>query len=88
MLAPLLDKMVTRTISNRFTASEALQFFEDLLPDTLVPSDALTEHYEQCDRWKDLLAEFIQRWSAYREPPVPRTTMWLRKISRWGTGYQ
>ncbi|KAK0448109.1 hypothetical protein EV421DRAFT_1672771, partial [Armillaria borealis] len=73
MLAPLLDKMVTRTVSNRFTASEALQFLEDFLPgvqlDTPVPSDALTEHYEQCDRWKDLLAEFIQRWSAYREPP-------------------
>ncbi|KAK0490300.1 kinase-like domain-containing protein, partial [Armillaria novae-zelandiae] len=68
MLAPLLDKMVTRTVSNRFTASEALTFLEDLLPsvrlDTPVPSDSLTGDYEQYDRWKDLLPEFIQRWSS------------------------
>ncbi|KAK0490301.1 kinase-like domain-containing protein [Armillaria novae-zelandiae] len=91
MLAPLLDKMVTRTVSNRFTASEALAFLDDFLPSvhlgTPVPTDFLAGYYEQYDRWKDLPPEFIQRWSSYREPPVPRTTIWLRKITYWGTGY-
>ncbi|KAK0231535.1 hypothetical protein IW262DRAFT_1454564 [Armillaria fumosa] len=63
MLAPMPDKMVTRTVSNHFTASEALAFLEDFLPsvhlDTPVPSDSLTGDYEQYDKWKDLPAEFI-----------------------------
>ncbi|KAK0504293.1 hypothetical protein EDD18DRAFT_1132822 [Armillaria luteobubalina] len=91
MLAPLLDRMVTRTVSKCFTTAEALQFFEDFPPDsrldTPVDSDPSFEQYEKDDRWENLPAEFIQRWSAYREPPVPRSIMWIRKICLRGTGY-
>ncbi|KAK0198011.1 hypothetical protein F5146DRAFT_1130955 [Armillaria mellea] len=81
MLAPLLDEMITRTVSRRFTASEALQFLEELLPgvqlDTPVPSEWSNRHYEKYNRWNDLSAEFTQKWSTYQEMPVSCVTIWL-----------
>ncbi|KAK0191639.1 hypothetical protein F5146DRAFT_1049701 [Armillaria mellea] len=54
MLAPLLNRTVTRTVSKRFTAAEALRFFEDFLPgsqlDTPVESYPSFEDYERLFR--------------------------------------
>ncbi|KAG6808881.1 hypothetical protein H0H92_002482 [Tricholoma furcatifolium] len=64
MLAPLFDMMVTRDIPRRFTASEALSFFEEkVVPRTSEGKLKLTpfrrgphrfQKYDRYDRWKDL----------------------------------
>ncbi|KAG6843885.1 hypothetical protein H0H87_012025 [Tephrocybe sp. NHM501043] len=96
MLAPLLDKMTTRNILSRFTASEALEFFEQhvldsplqtgkQVPITLPLTVPLTP-YDLHDRWKHLDPAFIQQWAMFREPPLPRHVVYFRRIcqSRWG----
>ena len=88
MLAPLFDRMTTRDIAWRFKASEALQFFEQqVVP--LTPKHVLSlavgpsyehEAYDYYDRWKHLDLNFVKKWAAYREPPVPRHIRILREI--------
>ncbi|KAF9003012.1 hypothetical protein BDQ17DRAFT_1280113 [Cyathus striatus] len=89
MLAPLIDKMLARNIRNRFTASEALQFFEEMRTG-LTEEQLMTDisyiprrygvYYESYDRWAGLPEEFVKGWSKYREPPLPRSTVILRSI--------
>jgi hypothetical protein len=86
MLAPFLDRMTTRNIPKRFSAAEALEFFESFLPE--IPADILNGSYwtdpgggavyDVYDRWKDLSPGFIKKWEAYREPPIPLRTAFLR----------
>ncbi|KAG6867196.1 hypothetical protein C0993_012328 [Termitomyces sp. T159_Od127] len=93
MLAPLLDRMTTRNITRRFKASEALQFFEEqvvpLTPERVLSFAAESNHryvtYDYYDRWKYLDPDFVAKWAAYREPPVPYHIRFLRKIcsSAW-----
>jgi hypothetical protein len=73
MLAPLLDRMVTQHVSQRFTASEALDFLEKFyyaLPlDKLnVPVAEPHSRYlpHHVDRWKGLPEEFVRTWSHHR----------------------
>ncbi|KAF8174269.1 other/AgaK1 protein kinase [Pholiota molesta] len=88
MLAPLLDKMTTRDIGNRFTAAEALHFFEqmraDLTEDQLNmkedPKPEWHTPYDKYDRWSYLPADFQRKWAAYRQPPTPLMTKILRAI--------
>ncbi|KAF9011318.1 kinase-like domain-containing protein [Cyathus striatus] len=90
MLAPLIDKMVTRDIRNRFTATQALHFFEEMRTELtekqllthidISASASLPVHYEIYDRWAGLPSDFIEKWSKYREPPVPRSMKFLRAI--------
>ncbi|KAG6886681.1 hypothetical protein C0995_005905 [Termitomyces sp. Mi166 len=88
MLAPLFDRMTTRDIARRFKASEALQFFEEqVIP--LTPKHVLSwaaepidqyDAYDYYDRWKYLDPDFVEKWAAYREPPVPRHIRILREM--------
>jgi hypothetical protein len=86
MLAPFLDKMVTRNIPLRFNAVEALQFFETIL--TKIPEDVMNLVYPEksvvsdyeWDRWEGLPPDFIEKWKSYREPPLPFSTSVLRWI--------
>ncbi|KAF7760598.1 hypothetical protein Agabi119p4_11274 [Agaricus bisporus var. burnettii] len=86
MLAPFLDRMVTRNIPLRFNALEALQFFEAILPE--IPESVMNAVYHEktkpsdyeWDRWEGLPPEFVQKWVAYREPSVPFSTTVLRWI--------
>ncbi|KAG6867074.1 hypothetical protein C0993_007052 [Termitomyces sp. T159_Od127] len=94
MLAPLFDRMTTRDIIRRFKASEALQFFEEqvvpLTPERVLSFGAESNHryvtYDYYDRWKHLDPDFVEKWAAYREPPVPYHIRFLRKICScpWG----
>ncbi|KAG6881814.1 hypothetical protein C0995_000518, partial [Termitomyces sp. Mi166 len=88
MWAPLFDRMTTRDVGRRFKASEALQFFEEqVIP--LTPKSILSltpdanrayKAYDYYDRWKYLDSDFVEKWAAYREPPVPRHIRFLREI--------
>jgi hypothetical protein len=91
MLAPFFDKMTTRDIPERFSAAEALAFFEDILSKT--PANTLyrpyqVDHdggqaYDVYDRWKNLPADFVKKWEHYREPPIPLTTTFLRWLNSY-----
>ncbi|XP_006462233.1 hypothetical protein AGABI2DRAFT_119092 [Agaricus bisporus var. bisporus H97] len=86
MLAPFLDRMVTRNIPMRFNAMQALQFFEVLVVD--IPGKVMDLEYasgpdagyDTCDRWEGLPPDFIKKWEDYREPPIPFSTSVLRWI--------
>ncbi|KAF9237119.1 hypothetical protein BU15DRAFT_49181 [Melanogaster broomeanus] len=87
MLAPFLDRMITRDIQTRFTASEALQFFEEhVLPslsqqelDTHPPRSVEYVDPEEYDRWAGLDPQFVEAWSNYRLPRLP----WQTRVLRW-----
>ncbi|KAG6852657.1 hypothetical protein H0H87_009530, partial [Tephrocybe sp. NHM501043] len=94
MLAPLLDRMTTRNVDQRFKASEALQFFEQYVvplttedqmsspaPEPTMDSEYVP--YDYYDRWQGLDPEFVEKWVAYREPPVPRHVQFLRYICEY-----
>jgi hypothetical protein len=86
MLAPFLDRMVTRNIPLRFNAAEALHFFEAFLCE--IPEDVMNLVYAEksvvsdyeWDRWEGLPQDFIKKWESYREPPLPLSTSVLRWI--------
>ncbi|KAG5730981.1 hypothetical protein E4T56_gene4008 [Termitomyces sp. T112] len=91
MLAPLLDRMTTRYIERRFKASEALQFFEEeVLPNTsehilssYLPQPEATRLYDSFDRWAGLDPNFVEKWAAFREPPIPLHLKFLRYICEY-----
>ncbi|KAG6811982.1 hypothetical protein H0H92_005016 [Tricholoma furcatifolium] len=90
--------MTTRDISKRFTASEALLFFEEHVDRLTSSQEALTcpatplqtylTPFNVYDRWNGLDSTFVLKWSAYREPPIPRHVQFLwwfcdRPWGRW-----
>ncbi|KDR82382.1 hypothetical protein GALMADRAFT_57318, partial [Galerina marginata CBS 339.88] len=95
LLAPLLDKMTARDLDRRFTASEALRFFEDMTSqlsqselEVQTPQRERGEQlsYDLYDRWSRVPADFARKWEIYKEPPLPWTTKvlcWLCE-RRWG----
>ncbi|KAF8067479.1 kinase-like domain-containing protein [Lyophyllum atratum] len=98
MLAPLFDRMITRNIPQRFTAAEALLFFEEQVypqttesqleedPVTLRDSNFLP--FDFYDRWGGLDPSFVEKWAAFREPPVPWRIRVLRFICYRLWGYR
>jgi len=92
MLAPLIDGMVTRNIARRFTAAQALQFFEDLYskatdeqlnanPGWPAGQDMVFDDI-RVDRWRNLPDDFVLAWSHLQEPKVPLRTRVLCRICR------
>lgn len=94
MLAPLIDGMVTRNINARFTAAEALAFLESFRAhlDAHVlshqPIKPQNEDWGKFDRWAGLPAEFVDRWSVYRDPPVTFSFRLLHKICGYEFGWR
>jgi len=91
MLAPLIDGMVTRNIARRFTAAQALQFFEELClqitheqlnfnPGWHAAGQPFVFDDIRADRWRNLPDDFVRAWSHLREPKVPLRTRLLRRI--------
>ncbi|KAG6817388.1 hypothetical protein H0H93_007297 [Arthromyces matolae] len=87
MLAPFFDKMVTRDVSKRFTAQQALSFLEEeVYPRTSVSQlnlEVEKEDYILRDRWEGLDPAFLKEWAEYREPPLPLTTKFLYSICEY-----
>ncbi|PPR07282.1 LOW QUALITY PROTEIN: hypothetical protein CVT26_012442 [Gymnopilus dilepis] len=79
-LAPLLDKMTTRHLESRFTAQEALQFFEQMYYQLCESELNRSIGGEYAKEDASLPPELTQKWAAYREPPISWTTKVLRRI--------
>jgi hypothetical protein len=87
-LAPLFDKMIARDVNRRFTAAQALSFFEEHV--TTVPQKVLTRDptpgeisslaWDEYDHWAGLPPMAVAHWQHLREPPLPRLTAFLRHI--------
>lgn len=95
LLAPLLDRMTTHVVANRFTALEAWQFCQ-FIQRTLpieelykpLPSHPVDYNSGATDRWKDLLADFVATWSAYHEISPSFATRVLRWIGSSNLGWK
>ena len=84
-LAPLFARMTTHVVNQRFTAGEALSFFdkhltrlsEPLLASPVAPRPPCFEALRQPDLyWSHLTAEDRRLWSDHKVPPRP----WYRKL--------
>ncbi|KAF9000479.1 hypothetical protein BDQ17DRAFT_1245556 [Cyathus striatus] len=87
MFAPLIDKMITRNIGDRFTAPEALQFFEKMRSQLTeaqlsAPFSDVEDSqiYETRDHWKGLPDDFVKQWAHYKAPPLPLFAKILRYL--------
>jgi len=84
MLVSLMNGMVTRLINARFTAAEALAFLESFPAhqDAHVlshPVKPQSGDWRTFDRWAGLPADFVDWWSAHRDPPITFSFSLYRK---------
>ena len=88
--------MITRDLSRRFTAPEALGFLESFASDLTQEQLQLPEPsqevpnrvtYEQFDRWKGFTEEFIRNWGHFCEPKLSFQIRLLREICSYPWGY-
>ncbi|KAF9560145.1 hypothetical protein CPC08DRAFT_494024 [Agrocybe pediades] len=97
VLAPFIDMLTTHKLRQRFTASEALEFFENFYSDLseeelkkYLPTIDSTYHprpYYDCDRWASVPPHLAKKWAIYREPPLSLRTRLLRKLFKHGWLY-
>ncbi|KAG6808612.1 hypothetical protein H0H92_003496, partial [Tricholoma furcatifolium] len=92
IFAPFFDRMTTRDLSRRFTASEALGFFEKHVLgrdnfDLLELNEDYTS-YDVYDRWDGLDPRFVEKWASFREPPIPLHIRFLRRLCEHSWGYR
>ncbi|KAF8526764.1 hypothetical protein JB92DRAFT_1071880 [Gautieria morchelliformis] len=88
MFAPLMDRMTTRDISRRFTASQALEFLESFASELTLeqlefpapPWNPTLPPYDKYDRWAGLPDTFIKDWDNFREPKPTFQIRLLRQI--------
>ena len=86
MLAPLFDRMTTHDLTRRFTADEALDFFQNeysiLREEQLnrpVTPDCGGSSFDYWDHMPPYLAE---KWAHHRTPPVPLSYPVLRWLCK------
>lgn len=86
-LAPLLAKMSTHVVESRFTAAEALDFFNKhlgQLPEHLQASPVVLEPSFEVLRdpelyWSILSPDNLCIWQEYRVPP----RSWIQRLLTW-----
>ncbi|KAF8481430.1 kinase-like domain-containing protein [Gautieria morchelliformis] len=96
MFAPLMDRMTTRDLSRRLTASQALDFLEsfasELTQEQLqlpaLPRGSNNPRYEAYDRWEGLPDKFMKDWGHFREPKPTLQIILLRHICDYAWGYK
>ncbi|KAF8526663.1 kinase-like domain-containing protein [Hysterangium stoloniferum] len=99
LLAPLFDRMITSKLEERFTATEALAFLENLqsqLTPEQLNSEAPKVDHDCCvgpwdpdlsARWSELPADFVREWSSYRAPSPSLWTRILRMTVSFSWGF-
>ncbi|PFH47061.1 hypothetical protein AMATHDRAFT_68490 [Amanita thiersii Skay4041] len=95
LLAPLLDMMLTPNEKKRFTAEQALEFFEKLRSEMSqeelkrqIPGDLpATPAWHKFDRWRNLPRRFVETWSCYRQYPPSLPQRLLRKLCTYDRGW-
>jgi hypothetical protein len=95
MFAPLMDRMTTRDVSRRFTASQALEFLESFASElteeklqlSVLPWDPTT-CFDEYDLWKGLPDTFIKDWGHFREPKPTFQIILLRQLCNYAWGYK
>jgi hypothetical protein len=83
-----MDRLITSNLSERFTASEALQFFENMyssVTDEQLAAEApswlgIDWRSGVYDRWADLPVDFVEKWSSYRAPLPSLGARLMREI--------
>ncbi|KAF9563628.1 hypothetical protein CPC08DRAFT_632647, partial [Agrocybe pediades] len=88
ILAPFLDMLTTHKLQRRFTAFEALAFFEDFygnlseeqLNRRSPPRKYSGLWYYEHDRWASVPPHLAKKWAIYREPPLSWKTKLLRRL--------
>ncbi|KAF8510461.1 kinase-like domain-containing protein [Hysterangium stoloniferum] len=99
ILAPFFDRMITSKLEDRFTATEALAFFEKLQA-RLTPEQLNSEppkvhrgiypapwDSDLSARWSELPVDFVREWSLYRAPPPSLWTRILRMTTSFSWGF-
>ncbi|KAG2006965.1 other/AgaK1 protein kinase [Coprinopsis cinerea AmutBmut pab1-1] len=92
-LAPLFDSMITIDVSRRFTAAQALEFFESevaslhkgrLTKPIWMPDDRT----RPCDydRWKYVPKSLAVKWKSYRSAEITPWVRFLRRVCAMGDG--
>ncbi|CAA7265454.1 unnamed protein product [Cyclocybe aegerita] len=92
LLAPLLDRMTTHRLQERFTAEQALRYLEEAYAE--ITEDELSKEMEPepmpiCedsrDLWVDVPPHLAARWSSHRQPALPLRQKFLRWLCRYPT---
>ena len=93
MLAPLLDKMTTHVVSQRFTSDEASTFLTEViqrLPDTIRHSRVTLavdfSHLASNTYWQQVPTGFVEIWKEYREPAESCRVEILKRGFRYPLG--
>ena len=95
-LAPLLARMTTHIVEERFSASESLQFYHShlgSLPEDVLSRDAVIRTgFEPVNDpniyWQLLSPEYQDRWSHYRVPPRSLRLKFLLWITSFRYGWE
>ncbi len=95
-LAPLFARMTTHVVDQRFTAGEALSFFDKHLtqvPDQVLASPVALQPWFQALRQPDLYWSLLNPddrslWSDYRVAPRPWYREMLLKLARTTAGWK
>ncbi len=95
LLAPLISKMTTHVIDDRWSAEEAFVFYSDILAG-LSPAILDSRVYLSWDRgpvdnpdlyWSRLSPEFQSSWNTHRSPSISLFTRALRWANTTDIGY-
>lgn len=88
--------MTTHVVAARFTAAEALQFFDEYIAAS-VPEEVLQTPLankppvylaDVQDYWAGLPREFVRQWGHYRRPPVSMPARLLRWLCGFNVGWK
>ena len=86
MLAPLFDRMTTHDLTRRFTADEALDFFQNeystLREEQLNRPVTPDRGGSSFDYWDHMPPYLAEKWAHHRTPPVPLSYPVLRWLCK------
>ena len=86
MLVPLFDRMTTHDLTRRFTADEALEFFQNeysqLTKEQLGCHTYYDSNRSSSECWDLIPRHLAEKWACHRTPPVPLSYPVLRWLCK------